>query len=174
VNVRWLQDLRWVLKVSCGAIFVVGGFGRFARWFLLHGLQHGGGECWTIELSWWAMVFIGGCAVVFIGGCAEKMKMTKDSTKFLIKQKLFWIYGFSSHRPEAEKPPLWLRFIYKWGIKARLWPRVITEAKRHPLLASAQYALVLKPRQNDENNRGKKPLLYWCLPPYFTSSIFFQ
>jgi len=47
VNVRWLRDLRWVLKVSRRAIFVDSGFGRFAQWFLLRGLQHGDDECWT-------------------------------------------------------------------------------------------------------------------------------
>jgi len=31
------------------------------------------------------------------------------------------------------------------------------------LLASPQYASVPDPRQNEENNRGKKPLLHWCI-----------
>ena len=31
------------------------------------------------------------------------------------------------------------------------------------LLASPQYASILDLRQNEENNRGKKPLLHWCL-----------
>jgi len=35
--------------------------------------------------------------------------------------------------------------------------------QKTPLLTSAQYASVLKLRQNDKNNRGKKLLLYWCL-----------
>jgi len=30
------------------------------------------------------------------------------------------------------------------------------------LLASPQYASVPDPRQNEKNNRGKKPLLHWC------------
>jgi len=30
------------------------------------------------------------------------------------------------------------------------------------LLASPQYASVSDPRQNEKNNRGKKPLLHWC------------
>jgi len=30
------------------------------------------------------------------------------------------------------------------------------------LLASPQYASVPDPRQNAENNRGRKPLLHWC------------
>jgi len=30
------------------------------------------------------------------------------------------------------------------------------------LLASPQYASVPDPRQNEENNQGKKPLLHWC------------
>jgi len=31
------------------------------------------------------------------------------------------------------------------------------------LLASPQYVSVLDPRQNEENDRGKKPLLHWCI-----------
>ena len=30
------------------------------------------------------------------------------------------------------------------------------------LLTSPQYASVPDPRQNVENNEGRKPLLYWC------------
>ena len=30
-------------------------------------------------------------------------------------------------------------------------------------VASPQYASVPDPRQNVENNRGRKPLLHWCL-----------
>jgi len=30
------------------------------------------------------------------------------------------------------------------------------------LLASPQYASVPDPRQNVENNQGRKPLLHWC------------
>jgi len=33
--------------------------------------------------------------------------------------------------------------------------------QKAPLLASLQYASVLKPSQNDKNNRGQKPLLHW-------------
>jgi len=32
-----------------------------------------------------------------------------------------------------------------------------------PLLASLQYSSVPHPRQNVENNWGRKPLLHWCL-----------
>ena len=44
----------------------------------------------------------------------------------------------------------------------QIWLRSFaTETKRHPLLASSQYASGLKPRQNNGNNRGQKPLLHW-------------
>jgi len=35
------------------------------------------------------------------------------------------------------------------------------QGQKAPLLASPQYASVLKPGQNYENNRGQKPLLHW-------------
>jgi len=42
-----------------------------------------------------------------------------------------------------------------------LWLRLTPEAKSHLLFTSPQYASVLKPRQNNKNNRGQKPLLHW-------------
>ena len=58
------------------------------------------------------------------------------------------------------KQTLWLRFFQTRGRKQTIWPRVITEAKRRCLLASPQYASVLKPRQNHESNRGQKRSLH--------------
>jgi len=43
--------------------------------------------------------------------------------------------------------------------KKSLWLRFFTTETK--LLVSSQYASGLKPRQNDENNRGQKPLLHW-------------
>jgi len=53
--------------------------------------------------------------------------------------------GFGSHIPEEKKS------LYGSGSFAT------------DLLVSSQYASGLKPRQNDENNRGQKSLLHWCI-----------
>ena len=53
----------------------------------------------------------------------------------------------------------------KWNVKPRqkgtLWLRFLTEAKSYTLLASSQYASVLEPVQNIENNRCQRPFLHW-------------
>jgi len=56
-----------------------------------------------------------------------------------------------------EKTTQWSRVPLQPRKKATLWPRVITEANRPPLLASPQYASVLKPRQNYEITGAKSP-----------------
>jgi len=57
------------------------------------------------------------------------------------------IYGFGLGVTRAEK------CLYGFGWQPR---------PKTTLLASSQYASVLKPGQNIKNNRGQKPLLHWC------------
>jgi len=56
-------------------------------------------------------------------------------------------YGFDLFTTEAEK-----RYSMVLGDN---------QGQKKCLLASPQYASVLKPRQNHENNRGQKPSLHW-------------
>jgi len=71
-------------------------------------------------------------------------------------------YGLGPNWPEAES------YVYGTDFKQ---PRHKTGSmasgdnwgQKVYLLALPQYALVPDLRQNVENNRGRKPLLYWCL-----------
>jgi len=94
-----------------------------------------------------------GCWWVVTGYMASVLTITeaKGSAKFLIKKNIV-----EPMVPVPQQPKQ----------KSVFTPRVITEAKRYPLLASPQYVSVLKPRQNAKNNRSQKPLLHWCLSDF--------
>jgi len=70
----------------------------------------------------------------------------KGSAKFLIKKKYCESMALVPLQPKHKSV-----FIASGD----------NRGQKAPLLASPQYASVLKPRQNDENNRGQKPLLHW-------------
>jgi len=96
------------------------------------------------------LLMMDGCWWVVTGYMASVLTITevKGSAKFLIKKNIVEPMVLVPRQPKQ---------------KSAFTPRVITEAKRHPLLVSPQYASVLKPRQNAEHNRGQKPLLHWWL-----------
>jgi len=78
--------------------------------------------------------------------------------KNLIKKNIFTIW-LGSRGPEAEKE------LYGSGhLKLRHKRDSMASGKNRGqkgyLLASPQYASVPDPRQNEKNNRGKKPLLH--------------
>ena len=62
-----------------------------------------------------------------------------------------------------KKCPIWSRFLRYPRQKKRFMASVNTRGQKVWLLISPQYASVLKPRQNNKNNRGQKPLLHWWL-----------
>jgi len=60
-----------------------------------------------------------------------------------------------------KKCPLWPRFLRYPRQKKRFMVSVNTRGQKSYLLASPQYASVLKSRQNNKNNQGQKRLLHW-------------
>jgi len=81
----------------------------------------------------------------------------KESVKILVKKIYFYHMASVLVDPRQKR-----NHVTPVNLEPRHKRDFMASANNRCQMASSQYASVPDPRQNEENNRDKKPLLHWC------------